>query len=1061
MLENNVLNNRYQLGAMLGEGGMGEVYQAYDRLTGETVALKRVWLADAPELRLALSREFRILAALRHPHIINVQDYGFDPAGNPFYTMHLIPHAPSLLNGLEQASLAQKVEAFIQLLQALRYLHRHHIIHHDLKPTNILLDAAQGVQMLDFGLAHYFSQAPSSGGTLAYLAPELLRHAPATPQSDLYAVGVMLFEALTGSHPYHVQHVPYLMEDILASTPDIFAIHEAVPGRAGIILAGVVARLLVADPTERYTTPGEVIHDLQNGLGLPSDGETDTVRESFITAAPFVGREDELAMLRAGLFDLTQRGRGGVWLVGGESGSGKTRLVGELRTYALADGARVLTGQGVAETQRPFAIWRDVLRGMVVALDLKPHEGRTLKAILPDVDSLTGQATPPALPLDSPGRLQALAQTIRDVCARITTPTLIILEDLHWALDSLGPLQALLPEIADWPVMIVATFREEEAPRLRDRLSGAAQVTLKPMPQTEMAQYSRAVLGERGTAPQVVAFLARQTEGNVFFLTEVVRALAESAGKLAQIDVNALPDDVHTEGITALLRRRLARLPEWVRAPLRLVAVAGHSIDGALLARWTPEPDRWRMTCADYRVIHVQDGEWQFLHDKLRRAILASLPEAVRAGAHRQVAKTIEAVYPDHPDYAYALYEHWQAANDPDQALRYLEPVAWHMVNISADYPQAKTRLQRGLANLPGDDPRVLPLLLLLSRAHERLAEYELATDVAERAIQAAHARDDLHQLATALNTKAIVLHRQAAFVQARAIWAECLSYYETLEDTERIVATLNNLGAVSNYQGEVAQAQQYYTRSLDLYQTLPNSDNRIIATVLHNLSYVYYNLGDFAQATTYMQRSHDLRAALHDYVGTTGCLNGLGIFAHSQGDYASARRYFEEVLVRSKAKNEAKTVGFATNNLGMVAYAEGDLANAEAYFYESIAIKQPFGDAYGLAYTYVHLGFVHLRLADPRAYTTLQEALRLAHQIAAKFILLESLLGFAWWAWEAGDRAQAAALLGLVHQAPQTNSELRRRLDEVCRQLGIAPAEDSSLALEDALAGLLAAASG
>ncbi len=520
MTQTTVLTNRYQLGAMLGEGGMGKVYTAHDRLTSQTVALKRVWLDDNPELRLALSHEFRILAALRHPHIISVLDYGFDSSGNPFYTMDYLHKAKPLTDALAGATLEQKVSAFIDLLHVLRYLHQHQIIHSDLKPTNILMDDHGCVKVLDFGLASYFSLRPSSGGTLAYLAPELLRDRTSTAQSDLYAVGIMLFETLTGVHPYRMVNISLLVEDILQSSPDIFAIHKAVPGRAGVILGGIVARLLALDLAERYAAPAEVIRDLQNGLGLPSDDETDTMRESFITAAPFVGREAELADLRVGLLNLIETQRGGVWLIGGESGVGKTRLIGELRTNALASGARVLAGQGIAEAQAPFAIWRDTLRGLVLGAALDTNEAQILKAILPDIDSLTGRTSPDALPLDTPGRLQTLAMAICNLCARITTPTLIILEDVHWALDSLAPLQALLRDIHAMPLMLVATFRQDEAPTLPDKLSDATHIALEPVPQRVIAQYSGAVLGQRGEAPHVVSFLTQQTNGNLFFLTE-------------------------------------------------------------------------------------------------------------------------------------------------------------------------------------------------------------------------------------------------------------------------------------------------------------------------------------------------------------------------------------------------------------------------------------------------------------------------------------------------------------------------------------------------------------
>ncbi|MCA9920170.1 MAG: protein kinase, partial [Anaerolineales bacterium] len=147
-----IINGRYQCHSKIGEGGMGVVYRATDRLTGETVALKQVHLSDklqisdslAPnatedDLRLALAHEFQILAGLRHPHIISVLDYGFDGAKRPYFTMTYLPNAQTILEAAQDTSFERKIELIQQLLQALAYLHRRNVLHRDLKPDNVLV----------------------------------------------------------------------------------------------------------------------------------------------------------------------------------------------------------------------------------------------------------------------------------------------------------------------------------------------------------------------------------------------------------------------------------------------------------------------------------------------------------------------------------------------------------------------------------------------------------------------------------------------------------------------------------------------------------------------------------------------------------------------------------------------------------------------------------------------------------------------------------------------------------------------------------------------------------
>ncbi|MCP4995004.1 MAG: serine/threonine protein kinase, partial [Gammaproteobacteria bacterium] len=273
-----IINKRYILQAKLGEGGMGVVHRALDRLTGNIVALKQIQvptetlqfmsmppLEFAADLRLSLAREFQTLASLRHPHIISVLDYGFVPQADeepqPFYTMTYLSEAGTLLRAGQGLSVPAKLGLLQQTLQGLAYLHRRGILHQDLKPENVLV--AEGrVQILDFGLAarQDESEVGSSGGSIAYLAPELWREQVPSPASDLYAVGVMAYELLAGQHPF-APIDRFFLERVLDSEPDL----SLLAGVEG--LAQVIAKLLVKEPKARYQRAAEVLIDLNATLG--------------------------------------------------------------------------------------------------------------------------------------------------------------------------------------------------------------------------------------------------------------------------------------------------------------------------------------------------------------------------------------------------------------------------------------------------------------------------------------------------------------------------------------------------------------------------------------------------------------------------------------------------------------------------------------------------------------------------------------------------------------------------------------------------------------------------
>ena len=259
------IGTRYRLLEKLGEGGMGSVYRATDRLTRQTVALKRVTLPEqflkfgstdkTSDLRLALAQEFKTLASLRHPNIISVLDYGFDHNEQPYFTMELLENAQSLIAAGQSQSLEYQLELIIQVLQALLYLHRRGIIHRDLKPDNVQVVDGH-VKVLDFGLAvsreYIFQQEDGIAGTLDYMAPEVLMGKSPSEASDLYAVGVMAYELFAGRRLFSAKSSS-VVNEILSKEIDVASL------AIGDQLKSALKRLLAKKPEDRFSNAQELI----------------------------------------------------------------------------------------------------------------------------------------------------------------------------------------------------------------------------------------------------------------------------------------------------------------------------------------------------------------------------------------------------------------------------------------------------------------------------------------------------------------------------------------------------------------------------------------------------------------------------------------------------------------------------------------------------------------------------------------------------------------------------------------------------------------------------------
>jgi predicted ATPase len=696
------IGKRYVLHERLGAGGMGVVYRATDRLTGSIVALKRVTTpaeqltfashSGDGDLSLALAQEFRTLASLRHPHIIRVLDYGFDQQRCPFFTMDLLKGAQTLVEAGQGQDRARQVDLLVQALQALIYLHRRNVLHRDLKPANVLVVDGR-VKVLDFGVSvvtsatmEYLSR--TTVGTFGYIAPELFAGEPFSRSSDLYALGVMAYEVFAGHHPYDTRNVAVLLHDLLSRPADLASIG------VGDDLGALLERLLAKSREERPDDANQVVRELCAATGRPLPSETVEVRESYLQAARFVGRERELDHLSRVLGDAFA-GQGSAWLVGGESGVGKSRLADELRTLALVRGVTVLSGQAVREGRSPYHLWRDVLRRLALAVDLAPEPASALVPLVPDIGDLLGRDVPDAPPRDPQGTQVRLLRAVSEAFRRLEGPALVLLEDLQWiGSDSLALLDHLAEGVAHLPLLVVGNYRDDERPHLPDEVPGMQVLKLGRLGAAGVAELSASMVGDAGRRPQVVDLLRRETEGNPFFLVEVVRVLAERAGSLEAIGRTALPERVFAGGVQEVVRSRLSRVPPGAQPLLQLAAIGGRELDQGVLRalaesadRLAPEADldAWLHACADVAVLEAQGARWRFAHDRLREGVLDALAEGERPALYQRVAEAIEGVYPDAPEQVATLAHLWGVAGDVHKERHYCKLAGEQSVRNSAN----------------------------------------------------------------------------------------------------------------------------------------------------------------------------------------------------------------------------------------------------------------------------------------------------------------------------------------------------------------------------------------
>ncbi|MCA9663229.1 MAG: protein kinase, partial [Myxococcales bacterium] len=667
------LGVRYRLIEPFAEGALGPIFRAYDRLEGQRVAIKRTYALDLPNTgevhespRLALARELRGRFALRHPNLVGIVDFGFDDEDVAFFVLDLAEGARPLLSAAADAPRAIQVHLIGQLLRALIYLHRRGRVGLALSSQNVVV-AGESLKVIDTDW--YIDSAVSAlhetlrpqGPT----APERSKGGEATVAGDLYAVGVLMAALFGGVSTTDSSEQAALLSAAKAGSLErSFAIDGP--------LAGLIGRLLAPDPAARPASAAEALDRLVEASGIELPAETVHTRESFLQAGALVGREGELEYLvealRGGL-----RGRGRAIALGGESGVGKSRLISEVRTLGLVHGAVVLRGHATSEGGRLFDAWRPLLRWLALSSALSDLEASVLRIGVPDIDILLGRAVPSAPELDAASAQLRLLQVVIALLRRQVRPLVVLLEDLHWARsESVELLASLSRELEGLRLLVVASYRDDEAPRLFAEDTGIERRRLGRLDRPAIREVVVATVGATGASEGIVELLVRETEGNALFVVEVLRTLAEDAGGLEGIGAQPLPSTIAAGGIRRVIQRRIARLSRPARELLEVAAVVGRDLDVELLARLAPALDRDALIAeAVDRAALERDGVgWRFSHDKIRESLLEELAEARKRSLHAAVAEAIEA--DDDRDRAEELAYHFRAIDRPDKELVYV-----------------------------------------------------------------------------------------------------------------------------------------------------------------------------------------------------------------------------------------------------------------------------------------------------------------------------------------------------------------------------------------------------
>ena len=693
-------HGRYVVREQLGRGGLGVVYLAHDNERDELVALKTLREVEADAI-LNIKQEFRSLTNLVHENIVLLHEL-FEDQGRFCFTMEYV-RGSSLLTALRQsARRSGAVEqlltsAFAELARGTCAIHGAGKVHRDLKPSNVMMSEVGRVVILDFGLASNTRQVDSDvyasaiAGTPDYMSPEQSLGFVATPASDWYAVGVMLFEALTGRLPFVGEQRFFEKQRYAAPRPS-----ELAPG-VSPRLDALCAALLEQRP-ERRPTGHDVLRELSGQaeawVPVPHPQSAD---------GPLLGREAELSHLRAALGLVERQRRPVVALVSGDSGIGKSSLCRAFMEEATGRTELVLTGRCYERESVPFkaldAVIDELTRRLLglesaVLEALLPEDAWALARLFPTLRQVRVIAQQPAPHLEDLFELRrrgfsALAELLR--CWSQGRPLVVSIDDLQWTDgDSLLLLLHLLREAEPLPLLLVGAHRGSpgnagQVETLYQALYADLQVTLRQIPLGPLPDDAVRQLVERtGHSPELQA-LGASAGGNPFLLQQLLhyRDGLEDAGAL---------------DVSKAIRFRLGRLPEPQRVAIEVLALAGTPLPGQLLLRAARLSVSARgvieSLCAEQLVMRSRDErQLEIYHDRIRETLVLALEPARAQSHHRGLARELAEHSEADPEQV-AL--HFESADEPRLAAPYLKLAAERALTALA-FDHAAALYQRAL----------------------------------------------------------------------------------------------------------------------------------------------------------------------------------------------------------------------------------------------------------------------------------------------------------------------------------------------------------------------------
>jgi serine/threonine-protein kinase PknK len=946
----------YEIMEKVGGGGMGVVYKARDRRLDRAVALKFLpphIVADGEALA-RFTNEARAASALDHPNICTIYAFDTTPDGHPYIAMAYVPGL-TLREKIHQGPLAvsEAVGLAIQVARGLERAHEHSIIHRDIKPANLIVTERGELRILDFGVAHRAgSQLTGEGlalGTLAYMSPEQLQGKTVDRRTDLWSLGVVLFEMLAGRRPFEGESDGALWGAIVGQpAPDLGQIRNDIPET----IAAVVARCLSKDPSARYPDAMTLIADLD---ALKSSGGPNPAARSMpLALSSFVGRRTELEAIRNLL------GRARLVTLTGPPGMGKTRLASEAAPLVAAASGSEVFFVSLAALSDP-------------------------SLVIPEVAAVLGIGE---------DRTRSASEVVRSFLR--TKRALLVLDNFEQVIAAAGAVAELLSSCPGLRVLATS--------RVPLRLNGEYEFAVPPLhiPPLEAIRGPE-TLAEYG-ATELFLRRAQAVEPRFTATGEDARAVASICERL-----EGLPLAIELAAARIKIfspQTLLGRLGK------RLDLLKGGGTDRPARHQTLRQAIDWSYDLLNeaekrcFRRLSVLSGGCTLeAAEAIGRNLGIDILEALSALVDKSLVRRQEMAGIE-PRFQmlemireYAL-ERLEEAGDGLEARRAhgeyflslaerVEPtLAGALQRSSLNLMESEhdnLRAALGWAMSSGNIEMALRIggalwRFWVMRGHLREGRERLIALLALPGAQA-----PTRERARALHGAGTLIHEISDMKSARPLLEESLAIWRKLGDAKGTAGVLASIGWVALQQDESRFGRACSEEALEVSRQL--GDTRGEAVALNNLGWASIYEGDFRTACPLLERSASLREKTGDRRGMLYVRTTLSWALCRRGENALAESHLDHSLKGLRELGDVQLIAHALNIVGVLEIDRDDAARAMTALEDAIGRWRTVANQYGLAFGLRFLAEARLASQNPEpADEMLTESLTLWTAVGSRW---------------------------------------------------------------------------